>query len=304
MLDIDYMCQICYVVLVFSVVFLGGCNEDMKQEQAGSRTADLKFNLYADSTYRYTAKSNTVIRQKKDDENTLTINQNMTIMSTYDVIAAKPGEKTVSVTYERITMSTGNQLLSLDYDSENDDGSDPFYEDLRSLIDKNFNMVVADDGRILSSEPISAGAEYTGKYNNSDSSIRKIMSHFLYIYPGKPLSVGDIWERSYSTSAGFAGIRVKNKYQLVDIKQGVAHIELQGIVSSSNTQQAGNTTVLLKGSQSGSLDVDIITGIVLNGKIKQSLSGKMNITGENSPVEMESNIYIMGHTQKTNGSER
>lgn len=287
--------MLCCTLLLFC-----GCSNDKAQE-VNSNTAELKFNLFADSTYRYTVKNNTIIKQKQDDKSTLTINQNMTMMTSFEITAAQSGQKNVSVTYERITMSTGNELLSLDYDSENDDGSDPFYEDLRNLIDKNFTMVVADNGKILSSEPVLAIDEKNpGRYNYSDSSIRKVMSHFLYVYPEGSAKVGDIWERNYTTSAGFANIRVKNKYQLASIKNGIAHIELQGIVSSSNTRQAGNSNVSLKGKQSGSLDIAVHSGQVVNGKIKQSISGSMDITGEYSPVDMESNVYILGITKKEN----
>lgn len=276
------------------IVLVAGCNEPAATEEVVSSNK-LVFNLYPDSSYRYTIKNNIVLRQEIEEDKAITINQNMTLTNAYRVVGVQQGKSTVSVTYERITMSSGNQLFSLDYDSENDNGTDPMYEDLRNLIDKNFKMVISPKGEVLASEPVirskSQGSAASGF---DDSSIRKIMLHVLQVYPGAEVEEGSMWERSYATSVGFANVRVRNRYQLVSIKKGVAHVELQGRVNSENSSQTQNSDVELKGLQSGEMDIDIKTGLVLNGKISQQLSGNMNITGETTPVDIESDIYILG----------
>ena len=280
-------------VIAITALF-AGCDEAVVTEETKGPIA-LIFNLYPDSTYRYSIKNNIALRQEIDKEKSIAINQNMTLTNAYRVLSVKPERKIVSVTYERITMSSGNQLFSLDYDSEKDNGTDPMYEDLRNLIDKNFKMVVSSSGEVLASEPVrKTKTEEHNAYNFDDSSIRKIMLHVLHVYPTREVSEGDIWERTYATSVGFANVRVRNKYQLVSVKNGVAHIELQGRISSDNAEQMQNSDVQLKGLQSGELDVEIKSGLVLNGKISQQLEGTMNITGQRTPVTVESDIYILG----------
>lgn len=285
------------VFLISIVLFtaaLAGCGDAVVTEEV-SGPIKLTFNLFPDSTYRYSIKNNIALTQEIDKEKAIAINQNMTLTNAYKVIALKPSQRTVSVTYERITMSSGNQLFSLDYDSENDNGTDPMYEDLRNLIDKNFKMVISPAGDIIASEPvIKTRHDGTGAYNFDDSSIRKIMLHVLQVYPSRPVEAGSIWEKSYATSVGFANVRVKNKYQLVSVEKGIAHIELQGQISSDNASQTQNSDMRLKGMQSGELDIEIKSGLVLSGKISQQLSGNMNITGESTPVSIESDIYILG----------
>lgn len=280
-------------LLLLAAIFTG-CGETADQP-ATTGPVNLSFNLMADSTYRYSIKNNIAIKQDIDKDNSININQNMTLISTYKVAALAKKARTIAVTYERITMSSGNQLFSLDYDSETDNGTDIMYEDLRNLIDKTFKMTVTPTGKVASSEPVIKGAhEGQGAYNFNDSSIRKIMQHALEIYPGKAVQPGDVWESSYETSVGFANVRVRNKYRLQSVKDGVAHIELQGRLSSDRAEQAQNSSMKLDGVQSGSFDILIADGLVQNGKISQQLSGEMNITGKNSPVTVESDIYIMG----------
>jgi hypothetical protein len=120
------------------------------------------------------------------------------------------------------------------------------------------------------------------------------MLHVLQVYPGVAVQEGSIWERSYATSVGFANVRVRNRYQLVSVKGGVAHVELQGRITSDNALQTQDSDMQLKGMQNGEMEIDIKSGLVVSGKISQQLSGKMNITGQSTPVDIESNIYIMG----------
>lgn len=292
-----------YVLVVVAASVLGGCS-DIASTSEVTGPIDLKFNLFADSTYLYSIKNNIELTQEMDKDNEITIHQNMTLTSSYRVVSLRDRQSTVSVTYERIQMSSGNQLFSLDYDSENDNGTDIMYEDLRNLIDKNFKIVVSRNGDILSSEPVIQGnKEGRSAFNFSDSSIRKIMLHSLEVYPDRAVEIGDIWDKTFSTSVGFANVRIKNKYQLVSIENGLAHIELQGRISSDNAEQTQNSSMSLNGTQSGSLDIVLNSGLVQNGKINQKLSGDMDITGESTPVAIESNIYILGTVKNVNGAQ-
>lgn len=281
-------------IIAVLVFFALGCGEAVVVEEP-SGPVELRFNFFPDSAYRYTLKNNISLTQEIDKEKAITIHQNMTLTNAYKIISLKTEERTVSVTYERIVMSSGNQLFSLDYDSENDNGTDPMYEDLRNLIDKNFKMVISPAGNIIASEPvIRTRNEHIGAYNFDDSSIRKIMLHVLQVYPSRKVEVGSIWERSYATSVGFANVRVRNRYQLISIEKGIAHIELQGRINSDNAEQTRNSDMELRGLQSGEMDIDLKSGLVISGKISQQLSGNMNITGQSTPVDIESDIYIMG----------
>lgn len=273
---------------------MSGCDEPAATQEV-VQPIRLVFNLLPDSAYRYTVKNNIALTQEIEKDKAITIHQNMTLTNAYRVVGVEPGKSTVSVTYERITMSSGNQLFSLDYDSENDNGTDPMYEDLRNLIDKNFKMVISPKGQVIASEPIIRTSSGAGSaYRFDDSSIRKIMLHVLQVYTGGQVEVGSIWDRSYATSVGFANVRVRNRYQLVSIEKGVAHIELQGRINSENASQTQDSDMQLRGTQSGEMDIDLKTGLVLNGKISQQLSGNMNITGKSTPVDIESDIYILG----------
>ncbi len=283
-----------YLLTIAIPVLLQGC-EDVGNTEQSYKERDITFKLSNDSTYQYTIKNRVSVQQQLDEDNVITMEQNLTLTTTYDLVETKGDNKTVSVTYEHITMSSGNQLLSVEFDSETDNGAIPLYEDLRYLIDKPFKMTISARGDIISSESLVTRKEdANSSFSFDDNSMRKILVHTLSFYPDRPVMMGDTWKNEFSTSAGFTNIIVRCGYQLTEIKDGIAHIELKGKITTANITQAQGTTADMKGTQEGSYDVEIATGMVVNASIKQSLNGTMNITGELTPATLESGIYIMG----------
>ena len=283
-----------HIALILTIItFLVGCDEVVEKATEITDPINLSFSLYADSAYQYTIKNQVTIEQEIDKENTTSINQNLTLSATYKVNSVKRDQSNVSVTYDRIALNIGNQLMSLDYDSQNDDGTISMYEDLRKLIDRSYKINIAPTGKILSSEPVIKGKSKSA-VGIDDSSLRKIMLHTLYLYPKHEVQKGDMWQNSYTTSIAFANVRVKSNYQLESVKDGIATVEMQSRLSSEETIQQENTKVVLNGIQNGTYKIDITTGLVISGRIKQELSGEMNITGELNATEITGNIYIMG----------
>lgn len=285
-----------YIALLYllaTTFFLNSCEEADEETISYNAPVQLKFNLYADSAYQYTIKNQVNIEQEIDSENTTSINQNLTLTATYKVNAIQQQQTNVSVTYDRIALNIGNQLMSLDYDSQNDDGTISMYEELRKLIDKSYRINVAPTGKILSSEPVIKG-NTDNAVGIDDSSLRKIMIHTLYLYPKHNVAVGDIWQHSYTTSVAFANLNVKSNFRLESIRDEVATIEMQSRLTSENTPQQKNAQVSLNGIQNGTYEIDVNTGLVISGRIKQELSGDMNITGDNNRTDITGNIYIMG----------
>lgn len=280
--------------LLLCLALLQACRENTSGTSS-DESIELQLNFDKDSSFQYYIKNNVKIEQEADENSSINMNLNTTLGVTYRVVAQRSENTSVSVTYDRITTSIGNALKALEFDSDNDNGDDPTYSDLRDLVNKRFTMTVSKNGTVLSAGMIRRHDD-TGAnaYNLSDTSMRKVMLHALYIYPDKPVAPGDKWKRSYPTSVGFANVQVNNTYKLVSVKAGIAHIELQSKLTSENTQQAGNSTMNLSGVQSGFMDIEVKSGLVRNAKISQQLSGTMNITGKESPVTIESDIYIMG----------
>lgn len=282
-------------LIVLSILILSLCSCGQNNSNTPTGPIALSFNLHTDSTYYYSVKNNVTLTQKNADNNKVSINQNMALTSSLNVAAEQPKQKNISVTYDRITLSTGNELYSIDYDSDNDNGADPMYDDLRQLIGKAFTMVIATNGKVNYAPLTKDNTNQTFK----DSSIRQILMHCFAVYPSKTVAIGDIWDNIYITSVGFANIKIRTKYQLVSVENGIAHIELKGLIGTENTPQTQGNIMSLEGSQTGSVDMDITSGMILSSTVKQDISGTMNINNsQGTPVLITSDVYIIGSVQK------
>jgi hypothetical protein len=50
----------------------------------------------------------------------------------------------------------------------------------------------------------------------------------------------------------------------------------------------------LKGDQKGTMDVEVATGLVTDGKMKQTLKGEMSAASMKVPISVTSDIHIAG----------
>lgn len=270
-----------------------GCEAEVVQ-QAANEPIVLTLQLQQDSVYKYDIKNDISLTHQIDKENNINIHQNMTLSSAIKVESATSNQTDIMVTYNRITMSSGNQLFALEFDSELDDGTDAMYENLRQLIERPFNLSLSPTGKILSSQSIEVERNtFQSAYTFNDSSIRKVLQYAFNVYPKLAVKRGDSWQKKIKTSIGFTNIVARNVYQLMSIEDTVAHVEIRGKLTSENVD-GNNSTVNITGTQKGSYDIDIKTGLVISGKLEQDLSGEMNITGDLTPVEIESRVYIIG----------
>lgn len=85
-------------------------------------------------------------------------------------------------------------------------------------------------------------------------------------------------------------MRLENTYTLKSIDGNIAHIELQGKISPEDSTGA----MVFSGIQSGGLDVDIKTGLIMIGKISQHLNGKITNDGKTNEVSASSEITLTG----------
>lgn len=280
-------------ILLAVLPLLIGCEAEVVQ-QAANEPIVLTLQLQQDSIYKYDIKNDISLTHQIDKENNINIHQNMTLSSAIKVESVTSNQTDIMVTYNRITMSSGNQLFALEFDSELDDGTEAMYENLRQLIERPFNLSLSPTGKILSSQSIEVERNtFQSAYTFNDSSIRKVLQYAFNVYPKLAVKRGDSWQKKIKTSIGFTNIVARNVYQLMSIEDTVAHVEIRGKLTSENVD-GNNSTVNITGTQKGSYDINIKTGLVISGKLEQDLSGEMNITGDLTPVEIESRVYIIG----------
>lgn len=280
------------LILTAALFYIVGCKQ---ATNAPSTVIPLQFNISKDSSFQYIIKSNVELTPEMGDKD-VTINQGLTIASTFSLLNKKANNTQLSVTYNRLIISSGGDAINTEFDTDNDDGSVTIFQGIRDMIGKPFSMTMNEHGNISDE-----GLVQHGEHIISDSSFRKVLTQALYIYPNQPVKVGDTWQKKFKTSIGFLTINVTNNYKLMFINGDNAHLEVSSRVSSDSNTQMGNAKMSLIGIQSGSLDVSISSGMITNGRFEQQISGTIDFAGKETPVSIRSEVHIMG-TKKKNPS--
>jgi hypothetical protein len=277
------------IILIFSIA-LWGCEDNGLPEQ-NNGPISLQFNFIKDSSYQYILDSKMTLEPVVNGK-TLTITQQMKLLSTYVVTSSSGDNKNVAVTYNRITMSSSNGVTTNEYDSEDTINQNPVFASLGAMMKRTFNISFSKNGiagvqNLYDEEQLndSSAVSY------GDSSLRKAMLQFLTMYPTETIKPGDTWKREFLTSNGPIHMRLINTYTLKSIDGDIAHIALEGQISAEDSTQSPNFI----GIQSGAIDVDIKTGLITIGQISQHLNGKIKLAGKVTEASATSEINLIGN---------
>lgn len=280
-----------YFILLFAVLFQSCDNGDSKNTYNGEPVL-LKFNFIPGTQYQYLLDSKLAVEPEVNGV-TMTINQDMKLVASYVVNSTVNNGKQVSITYDRITMKSGNSMLTKEFDSDDTANVDPIFLNVKDMVHKPFNMTIADNGDVIAFEqPLIDDSSSTDPM--TDSSIRKMMTQSLNIYPSTAVKPGDTWTKTFTSSIGFINMNLANSYKLVSVNNGMAHIELSSKITpelNSNVQELGMD---ITGVQTGTLEVEIGTGLITDAKITQQMKGKLNMGGNEVPMNAKAEIHITG----------
>ncbi|MDJ0363796.1 DUF6263 family protein [Hymenobacter sp. H14-R3] len=260
--------------LVVAALVLSGCGSP--SEATKDEAVNLKFNFAPGSKFTYAVESDQQI-----DAPGQKIGQSITMVSSYAVRAGAGTSKNLTVSYDRIAMKMETMGHKLAYDS-NDPGtkSSPLAT-MGGLVGKSFEATLTDEGKVTAIKGAEAlvngtvdpaspnAAAMRAQLNKSlnDSTLRGDMEQSFYIYPGHAVKPGDTWSRTIKLAVGPLSIRAASIYKLTSMSAGVAHL---GIISKLEGQGAMD----MDGTQTGTMDVELATGMLLDSKIAQTLTSK------------------------------
>jgi hypothetical protein len=219
--------------------------------------------------------------------------------------------------YEDISLSFSGMGQEQSFSSE--DGETPIGAILSKLVAKKFEARIKHDGgieevngieEIISAvtsaqdgevnpmaEQISASFGANGLERNLESG--------LNIFPDKAVKKGDFWTKQQLSNSGMP-LLIESKFTLASIEGGYAMIDVAGDINvdpENNTAdlQGMEATYFLEGKRTGTLKVQISTGWVMEGHLKDDIAGSITIAasamlpdGMTLPMETVNNITILG----------
>ncbi|UKT63753.1 DUF6263 family protein [Pedobacter mucosus] len=269
----------------------------------------LKQNYPVGKKYDYSLISSQIISQKFG---ATTVNITQDIGTDYFFVVAGEinGDKNINVIYNRIYMKsvTGGNTMILDSNVPDSTKKNPF----SGLKGARFSMVFAPNGEIKAVTGIDKMvAKMATEMTNDTSEVKQIqnsltqqfnaemvkqtMESSFKIYPEKPVKIGDSWTVDTKIKMSMP-IETITKYTLKDVKNGIATLNVNGtLLSKGNFETMGNKLETdLKGTNSGDVEMDIKSGMVINSHLRIDLFGTMKSMGKNIDFDMQGINKITG----------
>ena len=269
---------------------------------------DLKFNLQPGARYLFTSTVKQEITQEAMGQQIVTT-QDITSSYVYEVMSNDNGVTEINVIMDALKMDTDvGGMQRITFDSSNPDGSTNEMKPMSNIIGKSFQLFVNEDGSIkevVGFEDVfnsidGAGGEML-KQSFGDSSLVQSMNQITNIYPSNSVEIGDTWVKSFSgTIANMMLSEATSDIVLTEVNGDIATLSLDAQLSFSKAPGAAGNPMLesaefeMKGTQGGTIEVDIASGLPLRSTLEQNVSGSMNVQGMEIPMTILSNIITTG----------
>ncbi len=219
----------------------------------------------------------------------------------------------ILTTFKKIGFNTkspqGDMSFDSDVDATPDDmGSAMISKIFGGLIGQSFSMVVNKNGEVVEvkgmTEIFDNMIERVGldtmqggkqaiagfKEQFSDEQVKKNFSESFNMLPNKNIKIGDTWNISTDKSVMGMGIKTENTYTLKEIKGNQAIVDIVSTFLTDKTEE-GMLAMEMDGTQTGTLKIDINTGLTIEGDIKQMINGTQ-VGGQGMSMKINGIIKI------------
>ena len=277
---------------------LQSCNNN--NSNAGNGPVELKLNFKQGAKYKYVKESKESIEPQIKGAS-IAITQNMTTEAIYQV-TPNGKDKNIVFSYERIALKSGNSMMSVEFDSKDTaKQSQKMFQSITDVLHKPYTATITADGNIISiKKPTSldtSNATASELNQFSDTALHNMLQQLFNVYPGKPVKIGDTWTTKGESAISFLNASADNTFKLVSINNGIAHIEVNSNLISSPEDNPEIKGLNMRGTQTGTLDMEINTGLIVDYKLSRHMDGNMDMMGMSAPTTITSDVHIYGREQ-------
>lgn len=243
--------------------------------KSGSDPIELKLNMPVGKTYITTTKIDSKMQMMGMDIGT-------SIEMVFDMTAkSTEGDLTnIESSFQSIKMDI--PMTGVSYDSKKNNTDSPMGK-MNSIMGKKFTIVMDKQGAVKE-------VKDTNQLFARVEGAANMMSNFgqgMATLPTKPVSLGDSWDSESEMNSNGIYMKIKDKWTLESVTNGMAHIKVKSIFENSKSKIEGQK-VELSGTQSGTVDVEVATGM----SIKSDMVQDMEISVDGQKMAIKNNISL------------
>jgi len=236
-----------------------------------------------------------------------TMAQKVNMLMVMEMTVGKPdqkGSKKMQIAYKRIKQSVEGPV-SMSYDSEAPkDSQNPMLAGVyEALLQTRIEATITPEGKVTDvkgfekmweeltkSNPAAAPMMKGFKKQFGDEMMEKMFSQSKQMLPDKPVGKGDTWDANLKLEIPMLGrMDIKQKCKLKEIEKTaagkIAVIDFTGTVTGGapgKTTTMGTATMTFKKmdtEQSGTMRMDVDTGMMTRTMMNQKMAMEMSVTG-------------------------
>jgi len=292
--------------LICFLILLGG----RSLAQGNGKTYYLKFNMAKGQKFSYKMSMDMNIDQTMMGQE---VHVNTRIGMNYQlaVIGDSAGWKKVEAVFDRMLMHVNamGQELNMDTDSSgNPTGpAASMLQAIRPLIGQKFYYTMNDKGKVgqvsgikeiadrmkANMSGLGAGADGILQAFNEES-IRQNMEQAYKSYPSKPVTIGESWTASMTTTNNGIPMTTDGTYTLSSVNGDIATIKSVGTLKTAEGATVQGMPMTMTGAFDGTTEFEFSTGLPVNGTVDMKTEMKLDVQGQSIPVKMDMKINMAG----------
>lgn len=241
-----------------------------------------------------------------------------TIVMTYDLFAKERDEEnntTIVTTFKKVGFETKSPQGNISYDS--DEKTEP--KDMSSammsnifgnMIGESFSMTVDKEGKVtnvtgmeaiftnmikkLGLDTVPGGAQSIAGFKEqfSDEQFKKNFGESFNILPSKEVKIGDSWDIETNSDMMGMDLKSKNTYTLKSIEGDIATVDVVSNFNADKTEGGEGKEMDMDGTQTGTMKIDVNTGMAVEGNITQTINSKQQVMGQEIPMKINGTVKI------------
>ncbi len=220
----------------------------------------------------------------------------------FEVVNDSSGTKDLSMTYTsmkmKMEMMGSPEAESINTDAMSDKISEKIsgkkvilkINDKYEIVDvSGFNEMMLDDSTDIQTR------EQMKKMFSKDQ-MNSMFGMMFQLYPDKPVRVGETWEKENEVNVTGISMKMTGKYTLTEVKDGIAHISVDGKFSGKGNMDQGGMAVEMDmdGGQKGTMSIGLADGYLRDGNITMDVKADMNMMGQKVPMTIKGRYKITG----------
>lgn len=273
------------------VLLLSFSSNNLSAQDTESPKLDLHLNLLPGDSYIYSVSVDQNMVQEIIGEQ-LEMNQKLNTDYKYTVESNDGESIKIKASFEKMQLTVDYPGDQIEYDSELK-GSDSRFSELDNLIGKPFYLFLDTKGNIYKTEgfkELGAGLKSNEFVSQLFTDSALINSLNMDIHPASPVSVGTSWNKLAHINLMNVKLQNNLSYTLEGTSEDIAWVNVKGDISG--LADSSDLKMDLKGTQSGTIETDLESGLISNGNIQMEIEANIQSLDLISPMKLSSETKI------------